>query len=813
MKRIPLIFFLVLAFFTSRQVGAQQINEGFEGPTFPPPGWDTINITGVARWVSSNDADGIHTGSKAAFGQIETVPPGDGENWLITPKIYSVKNGDNLDFWAKSKFTDPDGGGYFDAVDVLVSTSGKATANFTTLLQKIVVYTQGSYTHYTFSLSAFANQNIYIAFRHYQNQGDGIFIDDVNVSTKLQSDVANISLSVSQPGIVKTNSAVDITATLKNVGNNTIAAGFPVRYSVNGVLEYSTTSASIGSGATTLVSFSGTSAFKRSIPGTYIVKVYADSIPEIQKANDTLTYIFTVQTPITSFPYFQPFNNPVGWSFDGTGNWDYSKSEVIAQANTDVINPAGNKDSAAVARFYNANSGTIFYLRSPLMNFTGISKPMLNFYVAHRSANSMPPLQNDQLDVVISLDGGTTYQAPLYTKSYLTAPSLSTLSPSSATRFTPTSLNDWRHEIVDLSAYAGQSNVLIAFKGTSDAGNNLWIDNVNILSQTASDYVSTKVITASQVVSKTFFTVKFNTVPNFDSVRIQGHSFTPPANNFAPNTTATSGDGMTIETPNFVFPRWATIAFSGNAITRATYNDSIDITGLIGISNPDKLYILKRSDQSGDWVALPTTRLGNVLAASGLNKFSDFAIGFYSVILPVNIVNFNARLVNKVSMLQWKVEQVKNVTSFDVERKTGNNWENIGNVAVSSPLQNDYNFGDATAHNGINYYRLKVNDGNGSFIYSNIVSVTLRSSLLVFQNAPNPFKDYTIVRYEIDEKAPVKIQVFNLSGSRVAVLTDEVKDQGSYEIRFNTSQLTPGNYYLKFTAGDKTEVKKMIRLQ
>ena len=238
----------------------------------------------------------------------------------------------------------------------------------------------------------------------------------------------------------------------------------------------------------------------------------------------------------------------------------------------------------------------------------------------------------------------------------------------------------------------------------------------------------------------------------------------------------------------------------------------MDYTGLIGVSNPDKLYIMKRADQSGNWVALPTTRLGTVLTSVGLNTFSDFAIGYYSVILPVNIVNFNARLVNKVSVLNWKVEQVKNVTSFDVERKTGNNWENIGNVKITSPTSTDYSFNDVTAHNGINYYRLKINDGNGNFIYSNIVSVTLRTSFLVFQNAPNPFKDYTIIRYEIEEKAPVKIQVFNLSGSRVAVLTDQIQEQGSYEIRFNTSQLTPGSYYLKFTAGDKTDVKKMIRL-
>ena len=95
------------------------------------------------------------------------------------------------------------------------------------------------------------------------------------------------------------------------------------------------------------------------------------------------------------------------------------------------------------------------------------------------------------------------------------------------------------------------------------------------------------------------------------------------------------------------------------------------------------------------------------------------------------------RLVNSVSVLQWKVAQVKNVTSFDVERKAGNTWENIGNVVVTSALQNDYNFKDVAANNGINYYRLKINDGNGSFIYSNIVSVSLKTSFLVFQNSPS----------------------------------------------------------------------------
>lgn len=811
MKRIPLIFFLFFVLFTSKETFAQQLNEGFEGNTFPPPGWDTVNVQGTALWVSSNDK--VHTGANAAYAQYETQTSTIADNWLITPKIYNIQSGDNLDFWAVAKYTDPDvAGQYFDTLYVMVSTASKSLTDFTTTLQKIVVYTVGSYTHYTIPIGSFAGQNIYIAFRHYQKEGDGVFIDDVKAGTALVNDVASSTLTLSQTGIIMTGSSVNITNTLTNVGSNSISAGLPVRYTVNnGPAVSTTTSSAMASGGTTSVTFSGANAFTPATPGTYLVKVFADAASEINRGNDTLSYTFTVQTPVAAFPYFQDFTNPVGWSIAGTGNWDYSKSETLAGNPVPVINPSGNNNFAAVARFYYASSGTLFFLRSPLLNFTGVAKPMLNFYVAHRTAMT----QNDQLEVVVSLDGGTTYQVVpvLYRKSYATAPSLSTLAPDALNRYTPTSANDWRHEIVDLSAFAGQPNVLIAFKGTSQTGNNLWLDDVNVISQTAGEYVAVKVTAVNQVVTGTYNTlVKFNTLPNADSVRIQSHSYTSPANVFAVNSTATNNSGV-IETPNYIFPRWATVAFSGNAITRSNYNISMDYTGLVGITNPDLLYILKRCDQTGEWIALPTTRTGTILTAAGLNNFSDFAIGFNYTGLPLSIVNFSAHLVNKTSVLQWKVEQVKNVIGFDIERKTGDNWETIGNIAVTTNLLSDYGFNDVNAKNGINYYRLKINDANGKFTYSNIVSVTLRTSLLVFQNAPNPFKDYTIIRYEIDEKAPVKIQVFNLSGSRVAVLADEIKDQGSYEIRFNTSQLAPGNYYLKFTAGDKTEVKKLIRLQ
>ncbi len=43
----------------------------------------------------------------------------------------------------------------------------------------------------------------------------------------------------------------------------------------------------------------------------------------------------------------------------------------------------------------------------------------------------------------------------------------------------PTVESQWRHETVNLSAYAGQANVAVRFKGTSADGNNAFLDNIN----------------------------------------------------------------------------------------------------------------------------------------------------------------------------------------------------------------------------------------------------------------------------------------------------------------------------------------------
>jgi len=50
-------------------------------------------------------------------------------------------------------------------------------------------------------------------------------------------------------------------------------------------------------------------------------------------------------------------------------------------------------------------------------------------------------------------------------------------------------------------------------------------------------------------------------------------------------------------------------------------------------------------------------------------------------------------------------------------------------------------------------------------------------------------------------------------GNEIAALVEENQKEGSYSVDFNGSQYPSGIYYYKITAGNYSDVKKMILLK
>jgi hypothetical protein len=81
------------------------------------------------------------------------------------------------------------------------------------------------------------------------------------------------------------------------------------------------------------------------------------------------------------------------------------------------------------------------------------------------------------------------------------------------------------------------------------------------------------------------------------------------------------------------------------------------------------------------------------------------------------------------------------------------------------------------------------------------------------QNYPNPFNPETIIEFKVSSTSPISIKVYDLIGGEIAVLVNEVKQPGVYQVFFNGGNLASGVYFYKMIAGDFTSVKKMNLLK
>lgn len=87
------------------------------------------------------------------------------------------------------------------------------------------------------------------------------------------------------------------------------------------------------------------------------------------------------------------------------------------------------------------------------------------------------------------------------------------------------------------------------------------------------------------------------------------------------------------------------------------------------------------------------------------------------------------------------------------------------------------------------------------------------------QNYPNPFNPETTISYQLPAEGYVSIKVYDVLGNEVAVLVDEFKSAGKYNINFGVNQLnkhaqlTSGTYFYQLKVNNYLETKKFVLLK
>jgi len=185
-------------------------------------------------------------------------------------------------------------------------------------------------------------------------------------------------------------------------------------------------------------------------------------------------------------------------------------------------------------------------------------------------------------------------------------------------------------------------------------------------------------------------------------------------------------------------------------------------------------------------------------------------------LLPVELVAFNARADEGRVVLRWKTGSETNNAGFEVYRRAaGSSFNQIGFVegtgTTSQPQTYRYADADLPAAATRVTYRLRQVDYDGAFEYSPEVEVELDrlSDFVLSAPYPNPAQERTIIRYELPQAGPVRLEVYNVVGQRVAILAAGREKAGRKEVILDAQGLASGAYFLRLQASGRTLTRKL----
>ncbi|MBK7499522.1 MAG: T9SS type A sorting domain-containing protein [Ignavibacteriales bacterium] len=191
--------------------------------------------------------------------------------------------------------------------------------------------------------------------------------------------------------------------------------------------------------------------------------------------------------------------------------------------------------------------------------------------------------------------------------------------------------------------------------------------------------------------------------------------------------------------------------------------------------------------------------------------------------VPVELLSFNAEMVDGNVVLNWSTATETNNSGFSVERAVRSqqspisNWENTGFVSGKGTTTEKtfYSYSDKNEKPGTYLYRLKQIDFDGTFSYSSEVEieVTGPKDFALYQNYPNPFNPSTTIKFALPVKTNLSLSVYNTLGEKVAEIFNGELEEGYHEMMFNASGLSSGIYFYKIESENYSATKKLMLLK
>ena len=238
----------------------------------------------------------------------------------------------------------------------------------------------------------------------------------------------------------------------------------------------------------------------------------------------------------------------------------------------------------------------------------------------------------------------------------------------------------------------------------------------------------------------------------------------------------------------------------------------------LGGSNNDRLFSIANADGTNlSLIGITNSTDGDIPKNQGsydcwVVKMAD------ATVLPVKLVSFNAIAAtnqgNNATNITWKTSIESGINSYTIERSNdGEQFVTIGQVKPTNSTHSSYHFIDQNPKEGINYYRLKVQESDGEISYSTVATVVFENKnpqIVVYPN-PTTFSEAKISFRNISS-GNYSITLYDMMGKRTSLQKIEHLGGNSIYPLSVASKMTSGNYLMqvKDSKGKVVAITKVL---
>ena len=258
--------------------------------------------------------------------------------------------------------------------------------------------------------------------------------------------------------------------------------------------------------------------------------------------------------------------------------------------------------------------------------------------------------------------------------------------------------------------------------------------------------------------------------------------------------------------PMFVF---------GSSVTPGVYGTNLNLSNLDNNGNVVEQY---QYDYRGIFKTLMQDWLGAddvVLAGAQMAPYSKInnLINSNNIVtpdcylppvmpLPVSLVSFEVEKSGKQALISWAAFAEIEMSHYELERsKDGVDFEFFLKKAITETGldRHDYDAIDDSPHPGINYYRLKAIDLDGSFVYSEIRHARFENETIKHLKIyPNPARFDTNLVMTTEKGGELNVSILNASGQQLKSI-DLNHKRGFNKFNISLDGLAAGFYFINIT--------------